>query len=393
MLNRDILEKILLRLSEMPAVALLGPRQVGKTTVALQIAQAIAPEKRAIYFDLESTVDRGKLDEPEAYLANHENDLVILDEIHRLPGLFPVLRGLIDTGRRKGNRTARFLLLGSASMELLKQSGETLAGRISYIEMTPFNATEVQPETDKLWLRGGFPESFLAKSDAASFRWRSSFIRTYLEREVLQFSPRLEPNNLATLWRLIATQQGSVLNVALLSRHTALDVKTVQRYLDLLDGMMLLRRLQPWSNNSGKRLVKSPKVYVRDSGVLHGLLNFVDHSALINSVTVGASWEGFVIENLLSVCPENFQAYFYRSSGGAEIDVVLQRGEEQPWLIEIKRSLAPSPSKGFQEAASEFNNPLKYLVYPGSETFPVRFGVIATSLSALMALLKNASST
>jgi uncharacterized protein len=398
MLMRQALPLLSAHLEENPAVALLGPRQVGKTTLALQAAE----RHQALYLDLESTIDRARLDEPEAFLESQQDRLVILDEIHRMPGLFPVLRGLIDRGRRKGRRVRRFLILGSASLELLKQSGETLAGRISYLELQPFNVAEVSAKLaktraasqdahrtlEKLWLRGGFPESYLASSDQQSLRWRLNFIRSYLEREVLQFSPRLASESLALLWRLLATQQGGLVNVANLSRSISIDVKTTQRYLDLLVGLMLLRRLPPWSGNLGKRLVRSPKLYIRDSGLLHALLGITRGAELTQSVMVGASWEGFVVDNLLSVSPENTQAFFYRSSGGAEVDLILQRPGEALWMIEIKRSLAPSPSRGFQLASGEFGGAKRFLVYPGDESFPVRSGVQAIGLRELMALLK-----
>jgi uncharacterized protein len=404
MINRQILPVLIGQLNENPAVALLGPRQVGKTTLALQAAE----HQDALYLDLESHIDRGRLDEPEAFLESQQDRLVILDEIHRMPGIFPVLRGLIDRGRRKGKRSRRFLILGSASLDLLKQSGETLAGRISYLELRPLNVLEisadrnvksktsvgrtarleVDTDLEKLWLRGGYPESYLAGSEQKSSRWRADFIRTYLEREVLQFSPRLAPELLSMLWRLLASQQGGLVNVASLSRSVSMDVKTTQRYLDLLVSLMLLRRLPPWSSNLGKRLVRSPKLYVRDSGLLHALLGIHTHQELKQSIAVGASWEGFVIDNLLSVTQEDTQAFFYRSSGGAEVDLILQRPGKPPCMIEIKRSLAPSPSLGFQIASDEFGSPERYLVYPGSESFPVRSGAQAIGLKALMERLR-----
>jgi uncharacterized protein len=397
MLDRSILPLLSVHLEENPAVALLGPRQVGKTTLALQAADS----HQALYLDLESRIDRARLDEPEAFLESQQDRLVILDEIHRMPGLFPVLRGLIDRGRRKGRRVRRFLILGSASLDLLKQSGETLAGRISYLELQPFNAAEITADADfappaihsvdqtleKLWVRGGFPESYLASSERQSLRWRTNFIRSYLEREVLQFSPRLASESLSLLWQLLATQQGGLVNVANLSRSISIDVKTTQRYIDLLDGLLLLRRLPPWSSNLGKRLVRSPKLYIRDSGLLHALLGISNRKELAQSVVAGASWEGFVIDNLLSVSPERTQAFFYRSSGGAEVDLILQMPGQAPWMIEIKRSLAPSPSRGFQLASEEFGSTKRFLVYPGQESFPVRFGVQAIGLRDLMARL------
>jgi uncharacterized protein len=405
MLNRQILPNLIERLNENPAVALLGPRQVGKTTLALKAAE----HHDALYLDLESHIDRSRLDEPEAFLESQQDRLVILDEIHRMPGLFPVLRGLIDRGRRQGKRSRRFLILGSASLDLLKQSGETLAGRISYLELQPLNVLEmlagldrknaqsqrptasrdVDTDLEKLWLRGGYPESYLASSEQKSSRWRADFIRTYLEREVLQFSPRLAPELLSMLWRLLASQQGGLVNVASLSRSVGMDVKTTQRYLDLLVNLMLLRRLPPWSSNLGKRLVRSPKLYIRDSGLLHSLLGINTLQELKQSILIGASWEGFVIDNLLSVTGEDTQAFFYRSSGGAEVDLILQRPGQPTCMIEIKRSLAPSPSLGFQKASGDFSGAERYLIYPGSESFPVRSGIQAIGLQEMMMRLRR----
>ncbi len=250
------------RLRHLPAVALLGPRQVGKTT----LAHAIAEGRRSVYLDLESPLDREKLADPVFYLSGHENDLVILDEVQRMPELFATLRGLIDQGRRRGKRSERFLILGSASMDLLRQS-ETLAGRIAYIELGPLDVLETPTERrNRLWVRGGFPESFLAENDSQSLLWRQDFIRTYLERDIPQLGPRIPAATLQRFWTMLAHVQGGLFNAAQLARGLAVDGKTIARYLDLLVDLMLVRRLQPYQTNLGKRLVKSPKVYVRDSG-------------------------------------------------------------------------------------------------------------------------------
>ena len=296
-------------------MALLGPRQVGKTTLALEIADA----EDALYLDLESPTDRARLTDPELYLAEYEDRLVIFDEVHRLPGLFQSLRGLIDRGRRRGKRARRFLLLGSASMDLLRQSGETLAGRIAYLDLGPFDALEVGgTQLDALWVRGGFPDSFLAADDDRSLTWRENFIRTYLERDVPQFGPRIPAETLRRFWVMLAHTQGGLLNAAALARGLGVDNKTVTRYLDLMVDLLLVRRLTPWRRNVGKRLVKSPKVYVRDSGIVHALLGLGSKEDIIGHPVVGMSWEGFVIETLLSVAPSRTEASFYRASGGAE---------------------------------------------------------------------------
>jgi predicted AAA+ superfamily ATPase len=366
-------------------VALLGPRQVGKTTLALEVGAT----RPSLYLDLESQRDRSKLAQPELYLADHLDKLVILDEIHRLPGLFPVLRGLIDQARRSGRTAGQYLLLGSASLDLLKQSGESLAGRISYLELNPLDLLEVGSEqSELLWLRGGFPDSLQASSAARSLHWRQDFIRTYLERDVPQFGPRIAAQSLRLLWTMLAHQQGGMLNSAHLARSLGVDAKTVNSYLHLLTDLLLLRRLAPWHANLGKRLVKAPKIYVRDSGVLHALLDLPDKETVLSHPVVGASWEGFCIENILSCAPASVQGYFYRSSGGAEVDLILQWPGGALWAIEIKRSLTPKLERGFHEACADLQPVRKMLVYPGSETYPMGHDVQAMPLATLCALVR-----
>ena len=370
-----------------PAVALLGPRQVGKTTLALEVGQI----HNALYLDLESEQDRAKLAQPELYLSDHQDRLVILDEVHRAPGLFPVLRGLIDRGRRAGRRTGQYLLLGSASLDLLKQSGETLAGRIAYLELAPFNVLETRNlPVDDLWVRGGFPESLLASDAARSLRWRQDFIRTYLERDIPQFGPRIAAETLRRFWGMLAHNQGELLNTAQLARNLGVDVKTVGGYLDLLVDLLLVRRLPPWHANLGKRLVKSPKVYVRDSGLVHALLNISDKEALLAHPVVGQSWVCFVIENLLICAANKAQGYFYRTSGGAEIDLLLSWPDGSLWAIEIKRSLKPKLERGFHAACADLAPSRKFVVYPGAERYRVAADVEAISLDDMAAeLLKT----
>ncbi|MYB50275.1 MAG: ATP-binding protein [Dehalococcoidia bacterium] len=364
-------------LAEFPAVALLGPRQVGKTTLALETADA----EDAVYLDLESPADRARLTDPELYLADYEDQLVILDEVHRLPGLFQSLRGLIDRGRRRGKRAGRFLLLGSASMDLLRQSGETLAGRIAYLDLGPFDALEVgESHLDALWVRGGFPDSFLAADDDRSLTWRENFIRTYLERDVPQFGPRIPAETLRRFWVMLAHTQGGLLNAAALARGLGVDNKTVTRYLDLMVDLLLVRRLTPWRRNVGKRLVKSPKVYVRDSGIVHALLGLGSKEDVIGHPVVGMSWEGFVTETLLSVAPSRTEASFYRASGGAEIDLILTLPGREPWAIEIKRSLDPRPRRGFHSACDDVRPEAKFVVYPGEEQFKIAEDVEAVTV-------------
>lgn len=366
------------RLDETPAVALLGPRQAGKTTLAL----AETATRDALYLDLESEVDRAKLAEPELYLTDHLDKLVVLDEMHRAPGLFPVLRGLIDRARRDGRRTGLYLLLGSGSLDLLRQSGETLAGRISYMELTPFTVLEV-PDADRLWLRGGFPESYLASDDHLSRRWREDFIRTYLERDIPQLGPRIAGETLRRFWTMLAHHQGGFLNVAQLARNVGVDARTAGAYVDLLVDLLLVRRLPAWHANVGKRLVRSPKVYVRDSGILHALLAVGDRETLLSHPVVGASWEGFVIENILASAPPGMTGYTYRTSGGAEIDLLLVWPDGRLWAIEIKRSLKPRPERGFHSACEDLGPERRFVVYPGAESYPVAEDTVAVPLTEL----------
>jgi len=368
MIERRIALNLTERLDETPAVALLGPRQVGKTT----LARTIGERRPSLYLDLESDADRARLTEPELYLAQHEDKLVILDEVHRLPGLFQILRGLIDEGRRKGIRAGRFLLLGSASLDLLRQSGESLAGRISYLEMGPVDGSEV-PAADipKLWNRGGFPDSLLAPDDRRSQRWRQDFIRTYLERDVPMLGPRIPAETLRRFWTMLAHHQSGLLNAAEFARSLGVDGKTVASYLDLLVDLLLVRRLEPWHSNAGKRLVKSPRVYVRDSGLVHTLLGLTTLEDVLGHPVAGASWEGFVIETLIAAAPEGTQANFYRTAAGAEIDLLLRSPRGDLWAIEVKRSLAPSLERGFHHACADLKPQRRIVVYPGAETYPL----------------------
>jgi predicted AAA+ superfamily ATPase len=381
MITRQLMPRLHECLAQFPAVALLGPRQAGKTTLAEMLA---AQRQPSIYLDLESPADRAKLLDPEAYLAQHEDKLVILDEVQRLPDLFQPLRGLIDRGRRKGIGHGRFLLLGSASGDLLRQSGESLAGRIAYLELPPLQITEVEPgQQDLLWVRGGFPNSFLAVSDQQSLRWRQNLIGTYLERDIPAYGTRLPAETLRRFWTMLAHHQGGLLNLAQLGKSLMADTKTVSRYLDLLVDLLLVRRLLPWHGNLGKRLVKSPKVYIRDSGLVHALLGISDFDSLLGHPVVGASWEGFALENLLDAAPFNTVSGFYRSSNGAEIDLLLEVPGQGLWAIEIKRAATARPRRGFHTACLDLQPTRRLLVYPGSERYPIGNNVEAVGLRQL----------
>ena len=380
MFSRLLLPRLTEELQHAPAVALLGPRQSGKTTLALEVAKTLP----SIYLDLESERDRAKLAQAELYLTDHLDKLVILDEVHRAPGLFPVLRGLIDQARRNGKRAGQYLLLGSASLDLLQQAGETLAGRIAYLELGPLDVLEIGAQApDTLWLRGGFPESLTAPSDARSLRWRQNFIRSYLERDVPQFGPRIAADTLRRFWTMLAHHQSGLLNMTQLARNMGVDVKTIQSYIDLLCSLLLVRRLPPWHSNIGKRLVKTPKIYLRDSGLVHALLDIERKETLLSHPVLGASWEGFCIENLLCCAPANVQGYFYRTSAGAEIDLLLVWPGGELWAIEIKRSLTPKLERGFHIACADLAPSRKLVVYPGQETFPLHADIQAVPLAAL----------
>jgi uncharacterized protein len=369
MLNRLALEPLRLLLAEFPAVAILGPRQVGKTTLAWALADQ---QGGAIYLDLETPADAVRLSDPAAYFDAHRDELIVLDEVQRAPALFAELRGVIDQRRRAGKRHGQFLLLGSATGALLQQSAESLAGRIAYLELSPLCALEAPPgDALRLWIRGGFPESFLAADDGASLRWRQQFIATYLERDIPQLGPRIAAETLRRLWTMLAHEQGQTLNAAKLAASLAVSGQTVARYLDLMADLMLVRRLRPWASNEGKRLVRAPKVYVRDSGLVHALLGLTQLDDVLAHPVAGGSWEGWVIDNLLATAPLGTQACFYRSSAGAEIDLVLELPKRQRWAIEIKRSSAPSVSKGFHIAADDLKATAKFVVHSGAESYPL----------------------
>lgn len=384
MIERKIYSTVKQALNRQAAVALIGPRQVGKTTLAFELSNEIP----SLYLDLEATEDRNKLSDPVLFLSAYEDRLIILDEIHRVPELFESLRGLIDAGRRKGYRTGRFLVLGSASIDLLRQSGESLAGRITYVDMDPFNMLEVD-EMDLLWIRGGFPDSYLAANDPESLAWRKDFIRTYLERDIPQFGPRIPAETLERFWTMLAHNQGGLLNASNLASALSVSAQTITRYVDLLVDLLLVRRLQPYYTNIGKRLVKSPKTYIRDSGLLHALLGIANHNTLAGHPVVGMSWEGFVIENLIAASPQGTKANFYRTSSGIEIDLLLELPTGEMWGIEIKRGLAPKLTKGFYQARDDLQLGRCFVVYSGQDRYPLAEGVEVVSLAKMTEILST----
>lgn len=389
MIPRRIEDLVRQRLSQaVPAVVLLGPRQVGKTTLARRIA-ADWPSG-AVYLDLERPSDQRRLDDAEAYLRAQSPRLVVIDEIHRAPELFALLRSLIDERRAAGQRFGHFLLLGSAALDLMRQSSETLAGRVAYLDMSVVTADEAETAGEpagRFWSRGGFPDSLLATDDPQSFLWRQDFIRSYLERDVPMFAPRMPAQTLGRLWTMLAHQQGGLLNQAQLAAGLGVSAPTVGRNVDLLCDLHLVRRLMPWSANLGKRLVKSPKVYVRDSGLVHALLGLATENEVLGHPVAGLSYEGMVIETLIQHLPAAARPWFYRTHEGAEIDLLIERGGRPEWAVEVKRSTAPSPDRGFSQACDDLGITRRYVVYPGQERFALRHGAQAIGLTDLARLI------
>ena len=387
MIPRIVTGQIKEAMRRQAAVALIGPRQVGKTTLALKVGK----EHDALYLDLEDRDDRNKLENPALFLESVEDRLVILDEIHRMPELFQSLRGIIDKGRRKQKGKGRFLILGSASIDLLRQSGETLAGRIAYINLSPLSTLEIEDDhaaRERLWLRGGFPDSYLAENDRDSLAIRKDFIRTYLERDVPMFGPRIPATTLERLWTMLAHCQGAMLRASELGRALEISTQSVTRYIDLLADLLLVRRLQPFHVNIGKRLVKSPKVYVCDSGLVHALLGIENLEQLAGHPIVGMSWEGFVIETLLSVLPWRSTAYFYRTSAGAEIDLVIEHNDQSIWAIEIKRARSAKVSRGFHNACEDIRPARAFVVHAGKDRYPLSGNLEAIGLRELAEALR-----
>jgi predicted AAA+ superfamily ATPase len=384
MIKRILEETVRNALARNASVALMGPRQVGKTTIALDLAESLP----SIYLDLESRFDFEKISDIRTFHLANRDKLIVLDEVQRLPEIFSELRGIIDQERRRGNRNGQFLFLGSASIDLLQQSGESLAGRISYLELFPVNALEYaendQEKLNTLWLRGGFPDSLLADTDQTSLEWRLNFIKTYLERDIPLLGPRIPAATLERFWTMLTHNQGSVFNASHLARNLDVSSVTIGRYLDLMTDLLLVRRLKPWTFNTGKRLIRSPKVYVRDSGITHALLNIENFNDLLGHPVVGMSWEGFVIENIMSMLRTRAQAYYYGSPGGAEIDLVLEFASGATWAIEIKKSSSPTLSKGFHIACEDLRPERKFVIYSGKDTFPIKADITAISLFEFM---------
>jgi uncharacterized protein len=393
MFARSLKPKIIDSLSWNPAVAILGPRQAGKTTLALDIGKQMP----SVYLDMENPQDRQRLQSPAAYLRTQRDKLVILDEVQQYPDLFMSLRGVIDEGRREGSGDGRFLILGSASNDLLHQSSESLAGRIQYMSLAGLSPTEVlQPvhqeeDLNRLWFRGGFPSSYGAKNDKQSQAWRINFIRTYLERDIPTLGPRIPAETLMRFWTMLAHSQGELFNASKLGSALGVASSTIARYLDLMVDLLLVRRLQPWAGNIKKRLVKTPRVYVRDSGVVHALLNIANYEQLLGHPVYGKSWEGFVVENILNALPSYAQPFFYRTADGSEIDLVIEMAPNRLWAIEIKASHTPKLERGFHLACDDLSVDEKLVVYPGMDEFPIKNDVTVISLTGVLEKLASLS--
>lgn len=379
MVEREIEGELFEQLRYQPVVALLGPRQVGKTTLAQAVQERL--EKPSTYFDLESSQDYQKFEQDRvSFLERMQDQTVILDEIQRLPDLFPDMRGLIDRYRVPG----RFILLGSASPDLLKNTFESLAGRISYLQMAPFFLRELDTnDYVRHWLRGGFPQSYLAESSAGQQNWFENFIRIYLERDLPQLGLRAEPVLMRRLLTMVASMQSGLLNQSTLANSLGIRSGAVDSYLDFLERAFLIRRLPPYFTNIGKRLTKTPKVYIRDSGMLHHLLRIYDHSTLLGHFVAGGSWEGYVLEQILSLLDFHHLPFFYRTADGAELDLVIESGLKIKVAIEIKLSNTPQLTKGTTTALQDLGNPPLLVVTPSAGDYLMRENIYVCSVKTV----------
>jgi len=393
MIHREMFKHLLKALQSMPVVALIGPRQVGKTTLALEVSKKT--EKPVSYVDLESDADFNKLTDAEAYLRRFSGQLLIIDEVQRKPDLFRLLRVIVDERKRKGERSGHFLLLGSASGALLQKSSESLAGRIRYMELTPFTVTELKEnekkvfDIEKLWLRGGFPDSYLASDGQQSREWRRDFLGTYVERDIPSMGVGVTATRVKRFWKMLAHYHGNQINLSEFGRNLELSHTTIRNYLDLLTDFYMVRQLPPWAGNIKKRLVKTPKIYIRDTGILHSLLQLTDMDALLSHPVSGASWEGFVTENIINQLDERWEYNYYKTATQAEIDLVLHTPDNETWAIEIKRTSAPKPTRGFYEACNDVRATHKWIVNANKDRYPLPGEVEVIGLIEFLTLLKK----
>ncbi len=370
-------------LKAFPVVGLIGPRQAGKTTLAKMILEKL--ETKPIYLDLELSSDLNKLRDPEMYFRTYQDRLVIIDEVQRMPELFPLIRAIIDQNRSAG----RFLILGSASPALVRQASETLAGRIVYWELLPFSLDEIGNEnSSRLWLRGGYPLSYLSSGDDESYSWREAFIRTYLEMDIPQLGIRVPASQLRRFWTMLAHSHGQLWNASKIAGSLGISAPTTKHYLDILSDTFIVRQLQPFFSNVKKRLIKSPKIYVRDSGLFHTLMRIKERDDLDAHPSAGASWEGFIIEQVIAAKPRNWDAYFYRTSAGAEVDLLLTDNVGRPIAIEIKYSLSPKPGKGFWTAIEDLACDKAFVIFPGIESYPLRENVWTLPVAQISRIFK-----
>lgn len=376
MIHRNKTAQILKLLQFFPSIGIIGPRQVGKTTLAKSIAKNI--EKESIYIDLENPKDAAKLTDPVLYLEEHKDKCIIIDEIQEYPDLFSVLRSIIDMDRKPG----RFILLGSASPEFLRNTSESLAGRIAYIELSPFNITEVDASSmNDLWLKGGFPDAFLNDNlEMVSF-WHLNYIRTYVERDLPNIGLNVDKKLLITTLQMLSHIHGDILNLNNLSKSLAISSNTLKRYVNFFEGAFLLRQLNPYYTNTKKRLIKSPKLYIRDSGILHYLKNISHKEELYTNPILGNSWEGFVIEQIIQQLPEKFECYFYRTHDGAECDLVICKSQQPIISIEIKYSSSPKLTRGNTIAFADLQTKKNFIITPNSDEYSLKKDIRVCNIS------------
>ena len=379
MIKRKIQKEVEKSLKTFPVVGILGPRQVGKTTLAKEIQKKFTS---SLYIDLELPSDYNKLSEPELFLSEQKNKLIIIDEIQQKPELFSVIRALVDKDRKKG----QFLILGSSSPNLLKKSSESLAGRIIFQNLSTFLIQEIGKDKrsiDRLWIRGGFPDSFLAPKEEISFDWRESFIKTFLERDIPNYGIKIPSIQLRRFWMMIAHSHGSIWNASKIAVSLGVSPPTAKNYLDILGETFIVRQLLPFYPNLKKRIVKSPKVYIKDSGLLHTLFSIGSKEELLGHPIAGHSWEGFVIEQVINILPKKFSYYFYRTAAGAEIDLVIVKGDKPVLCIEIKLSLSPVPTQGFFNAMNDLNCNKGIIIYPGVGAYSIKHNVKVIPINKL----------